>query len=216
MKKGLRYKNITISGLPAAGSSTLGKALAKVLGWQYFSGGDFMRVYAIEKGYFDKDNHFHHDATVYGDDFDKKVDFGMRETLEKKSGKILDAWLSGFMAQGVDKVLKILVFCSQDAVRVDRLVNRDRVTVEKAKDHIFTRQSKNVTKWQRVYNKEWQKWVVKKGVIPKEKEIWFWYPQLYDLAIDTYKYSKEETLKLALDKLGYKEKINLKKVSSSL
>ena len=95
--KQLKYKNVTISGLPGAGSSTLGKALARVLGWEYFSGGDFMRVYAVEQGLFDGKNKAHHDAMVYSDDFDRRVDFGMRETVQKKSGKILDSWLSGFM-----------------------------------------------------------------------------------------------------------------------
>jgi len=211
MKNNLNYQNITVSGLPAAGSSTLGKALAKVLGWQYFSGGDFMRAYAIEKGLFDGRNNVHHDATVYGDDFDRQVDFGMRETLEKKSAKILDSWLSGFMAQGVKRVLKILLFCSNDAIRVDRLVNRDDLTIKKAKKHIFNREKKNVTKWQRLYQDQWQEWLVKPGIIKKEKEIWFWYPKMYDLAIDTYSNNKEKTLQLALDKLGYKKKVDFNK-----
>jgi cytidylate kinase len=204
----LKYKNITISGLPAAGSSTLGKALAEVLRWKYFSGGDFMRAYAIKKGLFDKKNSFHHDATVYSDEFDKKVDYGMRETLRISRKQILDSWLSGFVAQGIPGVLKILTFCSRDAVRVDRLVNRDDLTVDKAKKHIFVREDKNVKKWQRLYKNEWHKWVVDKGVFNKNKKIWFWYPRLYDLAIDTYKHSKEETLKIVLNKLGHKAKID--------
>jgi len=200
----LKYQNITISGLPAAGSSTLGRALAKTLGWDYFSGGDFMRAYAIKKGLFDKNNHFHHDATVYSDDFDKKVDFGMRQTLKKKKGKILDSWLSGFMAQNIKGVLKVLVYCSDDAIRVDRLVNRDNLTIDEAKKHIFAREEKNLKKWQRMYQEQWQKWVVRKGKVGAKKPIYFWYPAIYDLTIDTFKFSKEETLKKVLDKLGFK------------
>ena len=204
----LNYRNITISGLPGAGSSTLGKALAKVLKWKYFSGGDFMRAYAIEKGLFDGKNKTHHDATVYGDDFDRRVDFGMRKTLQKKSARILDSWLSSFMAQQVDGVLKILVYCSRNVIRVDRIVNRDNLTIKQAKEHIFKREKKNVEKWQRMYSKQWQEWVVDKNVVAKDKKIWFWYPKMYDICINTYKNSKKETLKLALKKLGFKGKIN--------
>ena len=48
-----QYKNITISGLPGAGSTTLLFRLKKELdfeGWKGFSGGEFMRTYAEEKG----------------------------------------------------------------------------------------------------------------------------------------------------------------------
>ena len=208
----LSYKNVTISGLPGAGSSTLGKALARVLGWEYFSGGDFMRRYAVEKGLFDDQKRTHHDATVYSDDLDRKVDFGMRETVQKKSGKILDSWLSGFMTIHIPGTLRILTYCSEGSVRVDRLVNRDNLTIEEAKMHIFEREHKNVGKWRRMYAQQWQEWVVDKGLLPASKEIWFWYLQLYDLTIDTFKNSKEETLRIVLQRLGYAGKIDRRKV----
>ncbi|EKD57908.1 MAG: hypothetical protein ACD_57C00104G0002 [uncultured bacterium] len=206
----LKYKNLTISGLPGAGSSTLGKALAKTLGWEYFSGGDFMRRYAVEKGLFDGQKKSHHDATVYNDDFDRQVDFGMRETVQKKSGKILDSWLSGFMTIHTPETLRILVFCSDDSVRGDRIVNRDNLSIETAKKHIFEREQKNVSKWRLMYAKQWQEWVVGKKLLPASMKVWFWYPELYDLTIDTYKNSKEETLKIALQALGHYGKINYK------
>ncbi len=197
MKK-LKYKNITISGLPGAGSSALGKKMAKKLGWEYFSGGDFMREHAIKEGLFDKDNSLHHEATVYGDDFDREVDHGMRKTLQTKRGKVLDSWLSGFVAQGVKGVLKILVYCDSDAVRVDRIVNRDGVDIKTAKEHIFDRELKNIAKWKKMYKKEWKEWV-------GGGKIDFYNRRLYDLCIDTYSLSREETLKKALKFLGYAE-----------
>ena len=134
-----KFRNVTIAGLPGAGSSTLGINLAKAIGWEYFSGGDFMREYAIAKGLFEKNNQMHHPATVYSDDFDRQVDYSIRERLVKDNGLIVDSWLSGFLAQGTDGVLKVLMRCSNDAVRVDRIVNRDNVSVDRAKDHIFER-----------------------------------------------------------------------------
>jgi predicted cytidylate kinase len=190
----LKYRNVTIAGLPGAGSSTLGINLAKELGWEYFSGGDFMRAYAIEKGLFDKNNKMHHPATVYSDDFDREVDYTMRKRLKENSGLVIDSWLSGFLAQGIDGVLKVLMVCSSDAVRVDRIVNRDQVSVDEAKAHIFEREQKNLTKWTRMYQKEWHEWV-------GTDKIDFYLPKIYDLVIDTYSHDRDATLNLVLQKL---------------
>jgi len=103
-----KYKNVTISGLPGCGSTTLLTLLKKKLhldGWKGFNGGDFMRAYAAEKGLFDPTQNTHHRADVYDDDFDRQVDMGMREKLETEKKWILESWLSGFMAQGVKGVL---------------------------------------------------------------------------------------------------------------
>jgi len=44
---------------------------------------------------------------------------------------------------------------------------------------------------------------VKKGVFKKSDKIDFWNGKLYDLVIDTYATSKEETLELVLKAIGY-------------
>ena len=202
----LKYRNVTISGLPGAGSSILGEYLSKVLGWQWFSGGDFMREYAIKKGLFNKAKSVHHAATVYDDDFDRKVDYGMRQTLTDDSGKILESWLSGFVAQQVPGVLKVLVHCSNDDIRVDRLVNRDKISIEEAKKHIFDRQKQNLDKWTRMYQKEWVSWVDSdKQNHRLDKYLHFFHPSLYDLVINTYSHDRKQTLNLVLKKLGYKK-----------
>lgn len=208
----LKYNNITISGLPGAGSSTLGKALAKILGWEYFSSGDFMRSYAIEKGLFDPNEKTHHLATVYGEEFDREVDFGLRKTLKDKRGRIMDGWLTGFFAQKIEAVLKVLVVCSDDSIRVDRVVNRDNISVAEAKKHIFERELKNNEKWSKVYKKEWLEWIVSNNTISSEKPVWFWYRQMYNMTIDTFKNSKQQTLKTVLGKLGYTGKVDYKKI----
>ncbi len=174
-----------------------------------------MRSYAIKKGLFNPKNQAHHPATIYSDRFDRQVDFGMRKTLETKTKRILDSWLSGFMAQGVKGTLKILIFCKDKSVLVDRLANRDNLTVNQAKKHIFERETKNVEKWRRMYTSEWQNWIVKRKVLKAKKPIWFWYPELYDLTIDTYKNSKQETLRIALKALGINNpRVNYEQVFS--
>lgn len=159
-----------------------------------------MRAWAVKHGCYSKDEKLHHPATAYGDEFDREVDWGMRRDLMNKDRRVIDAWLAGFMAQGVPGVLKILTYCSDDAVRVDRIVNRDKVSVEEAKRHIFAREQQNTQKWRRMYRKEWQEWVGehKKG----KAAIDFWNPNLYDVVIDTFACDREETLKRVARALG--------------
>lgn len=198
----MAYRNITISGLPGCGSTTLMKLLKEKLDWQCYSGGEFMRAYAIEKGYFTADSNVHHDATVYPDDFDRQVDYAVREKLTNQDNNIFEAWLSGFLAQQVPGVLKVLVFCSDDAVRIDRIVNRDSISVDEAKVHVMQREAKNRKKWQEMYAQEWQQWVVNPGTLSESAEIDFWHPNLYDLVIDTFSTSREETLDLVINALN--------------
>lgn len=196
-------RNITISGLPGCGSTTLLTKLRddeslRVHGWKGFSGGEFMRVYAEEKGLFDKSSGHHHSAAHYEDDFDRQVDFGMRSKLTDEKHWILESWLSGFFAQGVDGVLKVLMMCSDDAVRIDRIVNRDGVTIDSAKQNMQDRYEANLAKWQRMYAAEWREWVVDAGTMSADDPIDFWAPDLYDIVIDTYSTTKDQAVEIVL------------------
>lgn len=183
------YNNITISGLPGTGTTTLLRELENRLpNWKCYSGGEFMRQFSGQK------NKLHHDATQYGDDVDKQHDYKIREMLSTKKHFIIESWLSGFMAQQISGTLKILLVCNDD-VRVDRVSNRDEVTVFEAKKHVFDREKNNVDKWSRLYKKEWETYV--SGGISRFlriEKINFWREDLYDLVIDTYSNSKEETV----------------------
>lgn len=198
------YRNVTVSGLPGSGSTTLLAMLKDTLsldGWRGFSGGEFMRAYAAEKGLFDANKKQHHDATHYEDEFDRKVDMGMREKLQSEEHWILESWLSGFMAQQVPGVLKVLMICSNDAIRIDRIVNRDEISVEDAKKHLHERYQNNLTKWSRMYGELWQEYVVKPGTRIATDPIDFWHPDLYDVVIDTFSSNKEQTLRVVLEAL---------------
>lgn len=201
----MAYRNITISGFPGGGSTTLLNALKEKLkfeGWTGFSGGEFMREYAAEQGLLDPaSGKLHHSAEAYGEEFDREVDYGMRSRLEQSEGWILESWLSGFMAQGVPNVLKIMVLCSDDAVRVDRIMNRDSVTPEEALHNMRERYEKNYAKWSRMYAQEWKDWVVAPGTASSTEKIDFWKPDLYDIVIDTYSTNKQDTLEIVLNAL---------------
>ncbi|MBL7150707.1 cytidylate kinase family protein [Candidatus Microgenomates bacterium] len=189
MARKLKYHNITISGKVGVGGTTLFDNLKThlgPLGWKFFTAGEFMRKYAQEKGLFPKDAKEHHLATAYSDEFDKKVDYGMRERMQKKDNQVFEGWLAGFMAREVKGVLKVLLICSDMSVVIDRIVNRDSIAIEEAKAHIKEREEKNIQKWKRIYG-----------------EHDFYDPKQYDLVIDTYANSKEETLEKVLKELGF-------------
>lgn len=202
------YNNVTISGLPGAGSTTLLDGLKQELepqGWKAYSGGAFMRAYAEEKGLLDDEGMLHHSANAYDDDFDREVDYGMREKLASQKHWILESWLSGFMAQQVPKVCKILLVCSDKSVRVDRVVNRDSVSPEQAIKNMNKRYQVNMDKWRRMYKEEWSKWVVENGRAKSSDPIDFWREDLYDIVIDTYTTNKEATLERVLHEITKKE-----------
>lgn len=207
MSQKYQYRNITISGLPGAGSTTLLNHLKLELGkqaWHGYSGGEFMRAYAEEKGIFKRGSSFHHAATDYEDDFDRKIDYGVREKLRNEEKWIIESWLSGFLAQGIDGVLKVLMVCSDMAVKIDRIINRDQFTVEEAMHHIQDRYQKNLDKWANMYSQEWQDWVVKPGTVAADQPIDFWRPELYDVVIDTFSVNQQEAVEQVINALKKK------------
>ena len=195
--KTLKYRNITVSGRICTGTSTLSNLLIERLDWKHWNAGQFFRDYC------GKHNLKLEMTSDRSDDLSRKVDYGMRQDLEKKSGQLLEGWLSGFVAQGVEGTLKILLTC-EDSLRIDRFVNREGATVDEAKDHLKTREHNNTIKWTRVYKEEWGKWVSKKNQNLKiyDNLFDFWHPDLYDLTIDTYSNSRLETLLKVLKELG--------------
>lgn len=166
-----------------------------------------MRAYALEKGLFKESGNLHHSATDYEDDFDRQVDMGIREKVSSDQGWIIESWLSGFLAQGVEGTLKVLMKCSDDAVRIDRIVNRDGVTPQEAKKNMRKRFQQNFSKWKRLYSSEWNQWLVKTGKVKESDPIDFWREDLYDIVIDTYSTNQQETLKIVLDAINKPSKI---------
>lgn len=185
----LKYSSIAISGRPGAGRSTLLKNLKEIvepLGWEIFSGGDFSRKFAIVAGKHDEKDVKHHLATDYSDDIDHQIDAAMRKKLsDPNTHVVVESWIAGWNMRGLPHVLKVLLMC-EDSLRIDRVVNRDNLSVEEAKAHLRDRENANIGKWKRMY-----------GVTD------FWDPKHYDLIINTYSHGPKETLNLVLQALGY-------------
>jgi cytidylate kinase len=190
-KKSLKYSSIAISGKPGAGRSTLLRNLKNVLdplGWESFSGGDWSRQYAIQAGKHDAKDPTHHYAKDVSEDVDHKIDLALRDKLSDTNNHVaVESWIAGWNMRGLKHVLRVLLMC-EDSLRIDRIVNRDNLSVEEAKNHLFDREDSNLSKWSRMYN------------VPKSD---FWDPKYYDLVINTYSHGPNETVDLVLQALGY-------------
>lgn len=173
------YRNITISGLVCTGTSTLSKLLwEKLPGWQRYSSGEMFRLYCKEH------NLPLEQSSLRPDSVTREIDGMVKNKLATEKKLIMEGWLTGYLARELGDVFKILLVCD-DALRIDRLVNRDVMTVEQAKKHIETRERENLIKWTRIY-----------GVSD------FWDHKHYNLVLDTYSNSKEETLRKTMEALN--------------
>jgi cytidylate kinase len=189
--KSFKYSSIAISGPPGAGRSTLLKNLKPIvepIGWETFSGGDWSRQFSIESGNHNAEDTTHHFANDVSEEVDHQIDLALREKLHDSNNHVaVESWIAGWNMRGIKHVLKVLLMCD-DALRIDRVVNRDSITVEQAKQHLREREESNLSKWSRMYN------------VPKEE---FWHPKHYDLIINTYSNGPLETVDLVLQALGY-------------
>lgn len=184
-------RNITISGKIGAGATSLAKNLSKTLGWDFLEGGDiFEKIHKELKL---------SQAMVNSrpDHFDLEYEKKVKNMLKNENHRIIQSHLAGFDAQSIDGVFKILVVCEdshgndKEEIRIDRLINRDEVSVEEAKEEVLEREKQHLEKWRRLYVNNDQNWV-------------YWDKKYYDLVVNTYSRNQEETLNLALEKIGYK------------
>ncbi len=182
-------RNITISGRIGSGATTLAKKLSEKLGWEMIEGGAIMRRTQKEVG-----------ASIIETDkrpdyFDLEYEEMVKKILKEENHQIIQSHLAGFDAQGIPGVFKILVVCEDEEgrdkkdIRIDRLMNRDKITVEQAKNEVAIREEKNLEKWRRLYAEDEKGWV-------------YWDKKYYDLVINTYSHNKEETFQIALKALG--------------
>lgn len=182
-------KNITISGRIGSGATTLAIKLSEVLGWEVLEGGQIMRRINKEVGAGIVE------TNKRPDHFDLEYEEMVKKILREEKNRIIQSHLAGFDAKEIKGVYKILVVCEDEEgndkkdIRIDRLINRDKISVEEAKNEVVEREKRNLEKWRRLYADNDEAWV-------------YWEKNYYDLIINTYSHNKEEALKIALEALG--------------
>lgn len=184
-------RNITVSGRIGSGTTTLAVGLSKTLGWELLEGGAL----------FEK---IHNDLKMSElevnnrpDRFDTEYEEKVKKMLLEKKHQIIQSHLAGFDSQDIKGVFKILIVCEDEEgndrteIRIDRLVNRRGILIDEAKEEVFVRELRNLEKWRRLYANNDKNWV-------------YWNRKYYDLVINTYSHNQDETLKIALEGIGYR------------
>lgn len=180
---------ITVSGRIGSGSTTLGKKLARALGWRHVEGGEIFWEAVRKKMGLDPKQ-----TDLRPDEEDMLFDEQLKKILRHDKHIVLETKLAGFNAQGIDGIFKILVMCeSEDGkdktdIRIDRLVNREGISIEEAKEEVVEREKNDLEKWRKIYAQGDANWV-------------YFDKKYYDLVINTYIHNSEESLKLTLKQL---------------
>jgi len=183
---------ITVSGRIASGSTTLARNLAEELHWKHLEGGDIFWEKVRSKLNLEAK-----DTDKRPDDEDKIFDEELKKILKIDQNLVLETKLAGFNAQGTPGVFKVLVICEdgkgQDHVdiRIDRLLYREGVNIENAKQEVLEREKNDLEKWRRMYARNDPSWA-------------YYDPKYYDLVVNTYSHNATESLKLVLEKIGLK------------
>lgn len=183
---------ITVSGRIASGSTTLGHKLAGILGWHHVEGGEvFWEAIRTKMGLGEKDTNLRPDKE------DEDFDNSLKQILANGKNLVLETKLAGFNAQGIPGVFKIAVICEDEKgqdkadIRIDRLINREKISIEQAKEEVIDREKNDLEKWRKMYARGDRNWV-------------YWDRKYYDLVVNTYSHNQDETLKFVLEKIGCK------------
>lgn len=184
-------KNITVSGRIGSGATTVAFGLSKTLEWPLLEGG------ALFEKIHQELNISEENVNGRPDKFDLEYEEKVKKILKEEKHQIIQSHLAGFDAKDMNGVFKILIVCEDSdgndkpEIRIDRLVNRRKISIEEAKEEVLVRENENLEKWRRLYAKGDKTWV-------------YWDKKYYDLIINTYSHNQEETLKIALEAIGYK------------
>ena len=181
-------RNITVSGRIGTGKTTLAEHLGRVLGWEVLDGGKIFRQAAIDA------KHHIKETSKRPDSLDLEYEEKVKKILKKENCHIIQSHLAGFDAQGIEGIFKILVICKNEkgkdktSVRIDRLMNRDSLSLKDAKDEVIEREEQNLEKFRRLYAKNDKNWV-------------YWDEKYYDLIVNTYSLNQKEALNFVLSKI---------------
>ncbi|OYT67730.1 MAG: cytidylate kinase [Candidatus Wolframiiraptor sp. EX4484-121] len=148
---------ICVSGLAATGKSTLARRLAESLNLRYISGGDGLKMLAVEKGYRPGGREWWEteegmrflEERLKNPEFDKLVDQKLIE-LAKAGDVVIDSWVLPWLYRGGFNIwLKAKV-----EVRAERMARRSGISVEEARRLLEKRDSESIELYRRLYGIE--------------------------------------------------------------
>lgn len=173
-------KNIVISGGISTGKSTLAKNLAKHLGWDYLSAGEFVRNWYKENNLpLEMSDHI-------PEEMDRRIEAEFREKMESDEGAVFESHLGGYQARGITHTLKVLVDADFET-KLKRFKKRDGVDLKTARKQMNEREDSLQKKFQKLYG-------VKNRFDPK----------YFDLIVDTTTKTPEEVMEVVLKKMSTK------------
>lgn len=175
-----KFRCITVSGKIAVGTTTLAKNLSKTLSWKHINVGGIQREFDRKH----KINENKQGALARTDAHEQSMEKMTMDILKKNKNIVYEAWLSGFISREIPDILRVLLVCSHEDIRIDRVVNRENITVEEAKIWMKQREEENINKWKKLYG-----------------NYDFWDPKYYNLVIDTYSSGPMQTVGKVLDSL---------------
>lgn len=179
----MTIRAITISGEVATGKSSLADAvIASLPGWRRVNTGQRFRDFSAARGMSIQQ------VSLLPDEVHKAFDDSQRKLLEKETDIVVEGRLSGWLARGLDDVLKIYCYAPLD-VRAERYMRREKVDQAQAVADIEYRDSRDVEKYKRIYG------------VPDYRA-----PEFYNLLVDTSKYTPPELAQQVVKALqeGYK------------
>ncbi len=170
---------ITLTGEVATGKSTIANALlAKLPGWEKANTGAKFREICQARGMSIQE------VSFLPDDIHREVDTWQRDIARTGSNLIIEGRLAGWLTKDMPHVFR--VFCTTDQdVRIARYIQREQTSEADAKAAIEFRDSRDVQKYQRMYN------------LPDYRDLAF-----YSLVLDTSSNTPEELAERILERAG--------------
>jgi len=180
----MKKEIITISGFPGSGKSSTADNVAKKLGFNRFSSGDFMRRIALEKGI--TLNELSKIAEQDQGQIDKEIDDNV-SAMSKENKIVLDSRLAFHFIPNSFKIFLDL----PPEIAKERILSNLKTNTLRA-------QSENANTSEEVFNKIKERLESEKKRYKELYNLDYTNKENFDLVIDTNKYNLQEVVEIIL------------------